>query len=174
MDGGIISDYVKGKQSTAYANIWLEYTNASRIRCSVQCGHFLRYVHVSPKITLDCIIRQALNASIGFSPSCEQVQNGLIVVDGKRWHPKTVASECIQYGSKIIFSPTFSRFSSEDVVGRYQQYFVPSNEEIKPNHRMVKVNITSSDYQVDYEIDASVDNGNEIISSMKSHFSVRS
>ena len=173
VSGGVISDYVKGKQSTAYANIWLDYTNANRIRCSVQCGRFFRCVQVSPMATLDCIVRQALDSSVGFSPSCEQVQNGLIVVDGKRWHPKTKASACIQYGSIITFTPTFCRFSSEDILGGYYQNLVPSNEEKKQSLHRIKVNITSSDYQVEYEISASVDNGNEIINGMKSYFSVR-
>ena len=146
--------------------------SANRIRCSVQCGRFFRCVHVSPIATLDCIVRQALDGSIGFSPSCEQVQNGMIVVDGRRWHPKTKASECIQCGSIITFTPTFCRFSSEDILGRCQQDPILSNKEEKQDFRRIMVNITASDYQVEYEISTPVDNGHDIISDMRSYFSV--
>lgn len=110
---------------------------------------------------------------MGFVPSCEQVQNGIIVVDGKRWHPKTRACDCIQYGSVITFTPTFCHFSSEDVPKEYQQNNIFSNSENKPNIHSIRVNITSSDYQVDYEVNELEGHESKIIMDMRSYFSVR-
>lgn len=57
VDGGTIGDYVKGKQTTAYSSVWLDFAGSNFIRCSVQCGSFLRILEVSPTDTLLSVIQ---------------------------------------------------------------------------------------------------------------------
>ena len=173
---GIIADYVKGPQSTAYANLWLDYASGSRIRCSVQCGHFVRWIQVSPEGTLDCIIRDSLNTPAGSRFSCEQIQNGLICVDGKRYSPRTKARDCIQFGSEITFTPTFQKPLPEPVLEEEEEEersSMPASDERKENiGRTIQVNITSNDYQVMYNIEESLSKEEECFDAMKKHFSV--
>lgn len=170
---GIIADYVKGPQSTAYANLWLDYASGSRVRCSVQCGHFIRWIQVSPEGTLDCIIRDSLNTPTGSRFSCEQIQNGLICVDGKRYSPRTKARDCIQFGSKITFTPTFQKPLPEIVMEEEERSSISTSNEREENAgRTIRVNITSNDYQVMYNIEKSLLKEEKCFDVMKKHFSV--
>ena len=63
VDGGTIGDYVKGKQTTAYSSVWLDFSGSNSIRCSVQCGSFLRIMDVSPSDTLLSAIQAVPMAS---------------------------------------------------------------------------------------------------------------
>ena len=65
-DGGVIGDYVKAKQSTAYVNVWLNFACVKPIRCSVRCESLLRTVTVSPKLSLSDIVRVALKVQMVF------------------------------------------------------------------------------------------------------------
>ena len=57
VDGGTIGDYVKGKQTTAYSSVWLDFAGSNSIRCTVQCGSFLRILEVSPTDTLLSVVQ---------------------------------------------------------------------------------------------------------------------
>lgn len=57
VNGGTIGDYVKGKQTTAYLSVWLDFAGSNSIRCSVQSDSFLRILEVSPTDTLFSVIQ---------------------------------------------------------------------------------------------------------------------
>lgn len=71
--GGVISDYVRGKQQTAYVEVYLNTSYIQRIKCFVKYGKYLRVVNASPQSTLFDIVTKAFSVfllirieSIGF------------------------------------------------------------------------------------------------------------
>ena len=110
VDGGTIGDYVKGKQKTAYSSVWLDFSGSNSIRCSVQCGSFLRILDVSPSDTLLAAIQavptvDTLTSSHRQSHTLRaELPNLAVKVDGKSVAITSKAGDSLHYGSVITLS----------------------------------------------------------------------
>ena len=58
---GMISDYVRGKQQTAYVEIFINIDCLQPIKCFVKYGQFLRVVNGAPQSTLYSIVSKAFS-----------------------------------------------------------------------------------------------------------------
>ena len=67
--GGVISDYVKGKQLNAFVEVLLSTDSIQRTKCFVRYGSFVRVLNVKPDSSLFDIVSTAFSVSIMFLPS---------------------------------------------------------------------------------------------------------
>ena len=64
MNGGVLSDYILGKQQSAYVEIFLNTDFINRIKCIVQYRQFIRIVSVAPQSTIYSILQKAFSVRV--------------------------------------------------------------------------------------------------------------
>lgn len=173
--GGVIHDYVKGQQSTAYSNIWLDFSCTRSIRCSVCCGSIVRMVTVSPEMTLSDVVRFAFKVRCSdrvtdqniHSFSVEDlIADGRIKVDGIVMLPHCIAKDIVHFGSVVTVTPTLSLFPKELEPQIVVSIVLCNNTQKEPESFSITV-IISKNYSVQYKLPSDA-----TLKSMKQYFSV--
>lgn len=59
--GGLISDYIRGKQQNAFVEVFLNTDKIQRIKCFVRYGSFVRCVNVLPDSSLFDIVSRSFS-----------------------------------------------------------------------------------------------------------------